>query len=112
MVGFQVIGEIGKIDFEEVVVLEVEKIIVERGKLNYFLLLDIFICNFLFGVWFEDVMMGLCYFLKWNCVVIIMDVKGIQVFIFVFSVLMFGEFCVFCYEDMDKVVKWVFIGEE
>lgn len=112
MVGFKATGEVEKADFDEVIVPAVEKIIAERGKLNYMLVLDTSITNFSFGAWFEDAMIGLKHLLKWNRAAIITDVRGIQVFTKIFSALMPGEFRAFDHADMEKAISWTSTGEE
>lgn len=107
MVGFRATGEVTADDFKNTLIPEVERFIADKDKLNYMLVVDTDLSNFMTGAWFQDAFLGLKTLTKWNRAGIVTTSEGVQKFTEIFSKLMIGEFKGFDHADYDTAVHWV-----
>lgn len=102
---FRVSGKVTKEDYENVVVPSVKELVNRTDKLNFLLELDTDLTNFTAGAWFEDLMIGLKNFGKWNKAAIVTDSDNIISFTNAFSYIAPGEYKGF--KNLNEALTWV-----
>jgi len=107
MVGFKASYEVTQTDFTEDVMPKVKELVAKTDTLNYMLVLDTSVKNFIAGAWFKDTVMGVKYLTKWHRAAIVSDIHVLKIVTDVFSVLMPGEFKVFEHKDLQISIDWV-----
>lgn len=101
--GFCVCGQVIVVDYENVLVFDVEVVFVFNFKLCLFYYCgDDFIGFDVWVVW-DDVKFGLCYFSGWECVVLVIDVGWLCLVVWIMGFVIFGEFCLFGNVQLDEV---------
>lgn len=110
MVGFVVSDEVTKEDFNKVMLPAVSELVQRTDKLNYLLVVDTPLKNFVIGAWLQEAMLGLNNIGKWNRAAIVTDKKGIKRFTELFRKVVLGEFKGFNHSELDKAINWV--GEQ
>jgi hypothetical protein len=103
---FRALGEVTKKDYEDVVVPVVEALVSKNNELNFLLELDTKLGNFSAGAWFEDLMIGLKNFGKWNKAAIVTDSDTIISFTNAFSYIAPGEYKGFKKDEIDIALLW------
>lgn len=104
---FRAVGEVTKQDYENVVVPAVEAVVAKYNELNFLLELDTDLGNYTAGAWFEDIMIGLKNFGKWNRAAIVTDSDNIIKFTDAFSYIAPGEYKGFKKDELDIALIWV-----
>lgn len=104
---FRASGEITKQDYEAVVIPAVEALVNRTEELNFLLELDTDLSNFSAGAWWEDFMIGLKNFGKWNRAAIVTDSDKIISFTNAFSYIAPGEYKGFRKEELHIALLWV-----
>lgn len=107
MVGFKASYEVTQTDFTEDVMPKVKELVAKTDTLNYMLVLDTSVKNFIAGAWFKDAVMGVKHLTKWHRAAIVSDIHVLKIVTDVFSVLMPGEFKVFEHKDLQISIDWV-----
>lgn len=107
VVGVKATGDVGKEDFEKVLIPALEDLVNRTGKINYLLYLDTGISNFTLGAWFKDVQLGLKNFKKWNKMAIVSDQRGVNTFSDVFGYVIPGDSKGFKISELEEAKIWV-----
>lgn len=102
---FKATGEVTKEDYENVVIPNVEALVNRTDKLNFLLELDTKLGNFSAGAWWEDLLIGLKNFGKWNRAAIVTDSDNIISFTNAFSYIAPGEHKGF--KNIEEALEWV-----
>jgi hypothetical protein len=111
LVAFSAEGEVTEADFKEIVFPAVEKLVKKTGKLNYLMVVNTSLANFKPGAWWQDMILGLKEFTKWERVAILSDSKMLNTFTNMFSVVVPGEFKGFVKNDLAHAIEWVSKGK-
>lgn len=104
---FRASGEVTKQDYEKLVVPTVESLVNRTGQLNFLLELDTDLSNFSAGAWWEDLLIGLKNFGKWNRAAIVTDSENIISFTNAFSYIAPGEYKGFKKGELAVALLWV-----
>lgn len=104
---FRASGEVTKQDYETIVVPTVEALVNKTDQLNFLLELDTDLSNFSAGAWWEDFMIGLKNFGKWNRAAIVTDSDNIISFTNAFSYIAPGEYKGFKKDELSVALLWV-----
>lgn len=107
MVGFQLLGEVTRDDFEEKIIPEVKALAERTGKLNYLMVIDTALQNFTPGAWLQDALLSIKNFSIWNRVAILSDAEPLKTFTSIFSIVVPGEFRGFSKDQLEAAVAWV-----
>lgn len=111
LVAFSAEGEVTESDFKEIVFPAVEKLVKKTGKLNYLMVINTSLASFKPGAWWQDMILGLKEFTKWERVAILSDSKMLNTFTNMFSVVVPGEFKGFIKNDLAQAIEWVSKGK-
>lgn len=104
---FRAVGEVTKEDYETVVVPAIEALVSKTDKLNFLLELDTDLANFTAGAWWEDLMIGIKNFGKWNRSAIVTNSDNIITFTNGFSFIAPGEYKGFKKHEIGIALLWV-----
>lgn len=108
MVGFRATGEITKADFDTIVLPAVYELVKRTDKLNYLLVLDSALKNFVIGSWLKDAMLILNNIGKWNRAAIVSESDDLNTDIF--NKVVPGEYKAFTHAQLAEAITWV--GEQ
>jgi hypothetical protein len=107
VVAFRAVGDVTKEDYETVVVPTIKELVDRTDELNFLLELDTELTNFSAGAWWEDLMIGLKNFGKWNRSAIVTNSDNIISFTNGFSFIAPGEYKGFKKDELDIALLWV-----
>ncbi|MDI1316041.1 STAS/SEC14 domain-containing protein [Flavobacterium sp.] len=104
---FRAVGEVTKEDYETIVVPTIEALVKKTDQLNFLLELDTELASFTAGAWWEDLMIGIKNFGKWNRSAIVTNSDNIITFTNGFSFIAPGEYKGFKKQELDIALLWV-----
>ncbi len=107
MVGFRLVSDTTKDDFDLIVLPSIAELIKRIDKLNYLLVVEHPIKNFAIGAWTKDALIRLNQFSKLNRMALVSNTKEIGKFFETFSKEIPGEFRLFDIDELDKAISWV-----
>ena len=107
VVAFRAVGEVTKEDYETVVVPKIKELVDRTDELNFLLELDTDLANFSAGAWWEDLMIGLKNFGKWNRSAIVTNSDNIISFTNGFSFIAPGDYKGFKKDELTIALLWV-----
>ncbi|HLP12924.1 MAG TPA: STAS/SEC14 domain-containing protein [Flavobacteriales bacterium] len=112
VVAFKATGRVTKQNFENVILPAVNELVQRTGELNYMLILDTPLKNFTLGAWWQDALMGIKQFTKWNRVAIVSESESLNKFTRIFGKLAPGEFKGFTHAEIDTAIHWLSTGQK
>lgn len=104
---FRATGEVGKEDYNNIVIPVVDALVQKQDSINFMLVLDTAISNFSIMALLKDLGVGLKHFTKWHKMAIVSDSSAINTFTDLFSYVAPGEAKGFTHARMAEAVKWV-----
>lgn len=107
IVAFSAEGEVTETDFKEVVLPAVKALVAKTGTLNYLMVINTPLSDFSIGAWWQDALLGLKEFTKWNRVAILTDSGVVNTFTDLFSIIVPGEFKGYKKSELDTAIDWV-----
>lgn len=105
--GFRAMGDVGKADYENVVIPAIDALVKKQGSINFLLVLDTELKNFTIGALMKDLGVGLKHFTKWHKMAIVTGSGAINTFTDLFSFIAPGEAKGFKHAHMEEAIKWV-----
>lgn len=106
MVGFSATGTITAKDFADTVIPQVKQLVERTDMLNYMLVLDTPVKNFIMGAWIKNAILDIKHITRWHRAAIVCDIDSIRTFTELFSPVKPGEFRGFKHADMDAAISW------
>lgn len=104
---FRATGNVGKSDYENVVIPKIDELVKSQDKINFILVLDTDLSDFSIAALLEDLGVGLKHFKKWNRMAIVSESKAINKFTDIFSYIAPGEAKGFTHAQLDEAMRWV-----
>jgi hypothetical protein len=108
--GFNLIGQITKEDYENIVIPALEKVSAHFAKINMMLVIDTDLSNFTMGAWMKDAAVGLTNLTKFHRVALVSDSAVVKAITEVADKVVPGEYKTFALKDLDSAKAWV-IGQ-
>jgi len=107
VVGIHAYADVTKAEYKSRLTALFEGLLKTNKKINFLLVLETDIPNFISGVWCGSVEIGLKYFFKWNKVAIITDQERVLNYSHFFEYLMPGKYRKYPLDELDKAIRWV-----
>ena len=106
VVAFRATDEVTKENYENVVIPEVEKLIKEKGELNYVMVIDTSLSNFTGGAWLRDALLGIKKIGKWHKGAVVSDSEMAKTLTDIFDFLTPGDFKFFNRDRLNEALEW------
>jgi len=107
--GLHAFNDVSEAEYEMALIALIEDILKRSRKVNFVLVLETEIKNFVSGAWCGNVKIGMKYFFKWGRVALVTDQKGILGYSDLFKYVIPGKFKYFQLDQLDQAVRWVSI---
>ncbi len=104
--GLHAFGEVSETEYEEALILILNELLLRNNKLNFVLILETNIKNFVSGAWCGNVKIGFKYFFDWGRVALVTDQKGILGYSDLFKYIIPGKFKYFPLDNLAEAIKW------
>jgi len=105
--GLHAFGEVSETDYEEALIPIMDGLLTGNKKINFVLILETNIKNFVSGAWCGNVKIGFKYFFDWGRVALVTDQKGILGYSDLFKYIIPGKFKYFPLDNLADAIKWV-----
>jgi len=106
-VGFNLVGEITKEDYDNVIFPAVKKVTEKSDELNMMLVISTDLSNFTPGAWIKDAALGLKNLTKFHHVALVSDSLIVRSITSIANKLIPGEYKSFTLKDIDSAKAWV-----
>lgn len=106
-VAFQMSGDVTAAEYKTVIAPAVKALLENLNEINFLLFLDTNFQTSHFPLWFEDALIGLRNFGKWNRAAIVTDSPFIESFTRNFSYIVSGELRSYPIERLQEAIGWV-----
>lgn len=107
VVAFRAIGDVGKEDYEQVVIPAIDALVKKQDRINFMLVLDTSLSNFTIMALMKDLGVGIKHFTKWHKMAIVSESGAINTFTNLFSYIAPGEAKGFRHTQMEEALEWV-----
>jgi hypothetical protein len=107
VVGIRATGEVGKEDYEKVLIPRMNELAKRQGEIDYLLVLETDVQNFSVAAWWQDFRLALKNFGKWNKVAIVTDQKSVEWLTDISSHFIPGESRGYKLEELEDAIAWV-----
>jgi hypothetical protein len=107
VVGIHAFDEVTETDYESILVPLINNSLKTNRKINFILIVETDIKDFVPGVWCGSIKLGFKYFFKWNKVAVVTDQKKILGYSDLFKYLIPGKFKKFPLNELDKALRWL-----
>ena len=107
VLGLHAAGHLTGREYEKALTPLLNEHVKRNGRINFLLILEADIKDFNAGAWCGNIYIGLKYFLKWNKLAIVTDLRGFKDFSHLFTYVLPGEYKGYALNDMDEAVKWI-----
>jgi hypothetical protein len=105
--GLHAFGEVSETDYEEALIPIMDGLLNGNKKINFVLILETNIKNFVSGAWCGNVKIGFKYFFDWGRVALVTDQKGVLGYSDLFKYIIPGKFKYFPLDNLADAIKWV-----
>jgi hypothetical protein len=106
VVGIHAFAEVTETEYENALVPLLDKLLARKRRINFILVLETDIKDFVPGMWCGSIRIGLKYFFKWNKVAIVTDQKRVLGYSDLFKYIIPGKFKKFPLDQLDKAIRW------
>ena len=106
VVAFRTTQEVTRKNYDEVVIPQVDKLIKEKGVLNYVMVIDTSLSNFTAGAWLRDELLGIKKLGKWHKGAIVSNSQIAKTLAGIFDMLAPGDFKSFNTGELDEALEW------
>jgi len=107
--GLHAFSEVSETEYEDALIRIISEQLSRNHKINFVLILETNIKNFVSGAWCGNTKIGLKYFFDWGRVALVTDQKGILGYSDLFKYIIPGKFKYFPLDDLADGIKWASI---
>jgi len=104
--GLHAFGEVSETEYEEALIRIISEQLSRNRRINFVLILETNIKNFVSGAWCGNVKIGFKYFFDWGRVGLVTDQKGILGYSDLFKYIIPGKFKYFPLDNLAEAIKW------
>ena len=104
--GLHAFGEVSETEYEEALTKIIGEQLSHDHKINFVLILETNIKNFVSGAWCGNIKIGFKYFFNWGRVSLVTDQKGILGYSDLFKYVIPGKFKYFPLDNLAEAIKW------
>jgi len=105
--GLHAFDEVTETDYEKALIPIIDEVLTTSRKINFVLVLETDIRNFVSGAWCGNIKIGFKYFFKWGRVALVTDQQGVLGYSDLFRYIIPGKFEYFPLDALDRAIKWV-----
>lgn len=109
--GLHAFAEVTEKEYENALSGIIDELLKKNNKINFVLVLETDIKNFVGGAWGGNIKIGFKYFFKWSRVAIVTDQKGVMGYSDLFKYIIPGKFRFFPLDQLDKAIRWVSVKQ-
>src|SRR6185312_2020650 len=104
--GLYAFGEVSETEYEDALIPVMDELLSRNNKINFVLILETNIKNFVSGAWCGNVKIGFKYFFNWGRVALVTDQKGLLGYSDMFKYILPGRFRYFPLDQLAEAIKW------
>ncbi|MCR8556458.1 STAS/SEC14 domain-containing protein [Mucilaginibacter sp. BJC16-A38] len=105
--GLHAFAEVTETEYEEALIPIMDELLQRNRKINFVLILETDIKNFVDGAWCGNTKIGFKYFFDWGRVALVTDQKGILGYSDLFKYIIPGKFRYFPLDQLDTAIRWI-----
>jgi hypothetical protein len=107
VVGVHAFADVTEAEYADTLIVLFDELLKKSKRINFILVLETKIKNFVPGMWCGSIKLGLKYFFEWSKVAVVSDQKGIRGYSDLFKYIIPGKFRSFPLDQLDQAVRWV-----